>query len=155
MFVNKSSVLRTAMEEQLMGSFEDKKMPYSKKGEFNFCNLVSFSESDQESIKNFAANMTTTNGGNTSQVQNMSTQQIIEEFHMERCVFDRDTLFTIYVVNNEALSARMQQLNLAGKLMPEDMPIFTNDAVGIYHYAAERSIFTLANSECKKKHAVV
>lgn len=56
-----------------MGSFEDKKMPYSKKGEFNFCNLLSFSESDQDSIKNFATNMTSTNGGNTSQVQNMST----------------------------------------------------------------------------------
>ena len=49
-------------------------MPYSKKGEFNFCNIQSFTESDKDAIKNFAANVTVKSGGDPNQVQNMSTQ---------------------------------------------------------------------------------
>jgi hypothetical protein len=67
-FVNKSHVLRSEMQSQLLSTFEDKMMPYSKQGEFNFCNIQSWAESDPESIKNFVSNLTLNNGGNASAV---------------------------------------------------------------------------------------
>jgi hypothetical protein len=51
------------MEDQLLGKYEVKSMPYSKKGEFNFCNIQSFEENDPQAIKNFAANVTVISGG--------------------------------------------------------------------------------------------
>jgi len=44
---------------------------------------------------------------------------------------------------------------MAAKLLPEDLLAFSNDAIGVYQYASELSIFNLASSEYKKKHVVV
>jgi hypothetical protein len=73
---------------------------------------------------------------------------------MERCIFDRDTLFTFFILQNEDLSTKLQQLNRDEKLKPVDMTAIMDQVLGVYHYSSELPIFNLANSEYKSKHAV-
>lgn len=73
---------------------------------------------------------------------------------MERCIFDRDTLFTFYIMQNEDLSTKLKQLNKDEKLKPIDMMAIMDQVIGVYHYSSELPIFNLANSEYKSKHAV-
>lgn len=40
---------------------------------------------------------------------------------MERCIFDRDTLFTFFVMQNDDLSSKLKSLNRDEKLKPADM----------------------------------
>lgn len=72
--VNKSSVLRTAMSEQLLAKYEDKTLPYSQQGEFNFCNVDTWAATDKDAIKSYAQNKTQAEGGNTTLVTNMTTE---------------------------------------------------------------------------------
>ena len=53
---------------------------------------------DIVSIKEFAINQTQASGGNISLEVEKTTSEIIDEFHLVPCVFDRDSLFTIVIV---------------------------------------------------------
>ena len=68
---------------------------------------------------------------------------------MERCIFDRDSLFTFFIVQNQDLSAKLQQLNRDEKLKPVDMVAIMDQVFGVYHYSSELPIFNFANSEYK------
>jgi hypothetical protein len=74
---------------------------------------------------------------------------------MEKCIFDRDTLFSFFIVADKDLSVKLKELNKAGKLKSEEMIAIIDQVLGVYHYAAELPIFNLANSEYRQKHAVV
>jgi hypothetical protein len=52
-------------------------------------------------------------------------------------------------VQNQDLSAKLQQLNREEKLKPVDMVAIMDQVIGVYHYSSELPIFNLANSEYK------
>lgn len=76
-------------------------LPYSELGEFSFCNLQTWDKSNDSAIKQFAVQQTSLEGGNITVELNKTTDQIIQEFHMQSCVFPRDSLFTFVIADTQ------------------------------------------------------
>ena len=58
---------------------------------------MTWQRSDEDSIREYAIQRTTQEGGNASAEATKNTSEIMEEFNMERCAFDEDSLFAFVV----------------------------------------------------------
>jgi regulatory protein YycI of two-component signal transduction system YycFG len=100
LYVNKSDVLTAAIEEQLLSgrSLDYQHLPYSStRGDYIFCNKKTFSHEDTQGLQNYALNKT---HQSEDVVRQKTAEEIIKELKMEKCIFERDDLFSFVVVKD-------------------------------------------------------
>ena len=98
------NILLPAIEDQIyhthMNATTSQHLPYSASGAFQFCNLQTWKTSDDDSIHTYAVDQTMKQGGNTTQTELKSTEEIIEDFNLVPCVIPRDSLFIVLLVGS-------------------------------------------------------
>ena len=87
-----------------------------------------------------------------TKVQSETTKELIEDFQLVPCVFPRDALFTLLVVESQAHSLFLE-LNRKG-LSRESIAQNSDRVLATYFYASELAIFNFANSDYISKHSV-
>jgi hypothetical protein len=110
-YVNNGSILQEAIENQLLFARTEayRTMPYSEvTGQYNFCNLKTFSTDDTQGLQNYALNNTSIPA---QEISTKTADQLIKELKMEKCIFDRDDIFTVIIVKDSLLASELKQLN--------------------------------------------
>ena len=149
-YVNSNDILREAMEEQLLPNATT--LPYSEsKGSYTFCNVKTFKSDDSKAIHQYAKNTTHVDRSNTT------TSDLISELKLERCIFDRDSLFSFVIIKNTGFADTLKKKNIAEGLTRDylkSLHLFESEQYAWFYYSNELGIFNLANSDYFHKHNV-
>lgn len=80
----------------------------------------------------------------------------MEEFNMERCAFDEDSLFAFVVFRDQSFANMVKAKNKATDPLSVDkikaLPGFSEAAHIWYYFSPVLGVFSLANSEFRGRH---
>ena len=129
------------------------KLSYSKKRDnFIFCNKISFNSNDTESLVKEAVKKTNIT---EAEAKTLTDDELINDLGYVTCIFKRDVLFSIVILNDEDEATVLKQRNKEKNLTATELTGKYADSVDTwYYYSNLFAIKQMANNEWRDSHKI-
>ena len=124
---------------------------YETTDKFIFCNKESYSRDDTESLAKQVVKQT---NKTIEEAKTETSDQMITELKYKPCLFNRDVLFSIVLLDDSELAGQLKQRNTDRNLTVEVLHDLNDKVYSWYYYSNQAPILSFVNNEWRDEHAI-